>query len=247
MAAPITKTELEERVLENLGAPVIQVNIAPIQLSNAVDDAVEFWSEFHVDGQDNTYLKVKLTQDDLDNGYIELPESVFAVLDIIDAGYRSSTWMSYEYALMKDTVMNVTMSGGSGSGGLSSLVIAKSYLEDVKSVFTPEPVFDFSFHKHRLHILDLSKHSVDDILILEVMGYIYKDSYNVWGDRSLRRLATAYAKKIWGMNLKKFSGVTLPSGTTLNGDAIYSDASQEIQEMEEYIEGQQGPVGIVLG
>ena len=37
----------------------------------------------------------------------------------------------------------------------------------------------------------------------------------------------------WGNNLKKFSGVQLPGGVTLNGKAIYDEAMEEISHLEE--------------
>ena len=83
-------------------------------------------------------------------------------------------------------------------------------------------------------------------MLVEVMGFLYKSSYNIWGDEALRKLATAYAKKYWGMNLKKFSGVSLPGGTLLNGDAIYNDALLDIEKYENYIFSLQEPLGIVI-
>ena len=65
---PTTRAEFEQRILNDLGEPVIKVNLAPIQLENAVDDAIAYWSEFHVDAQERTLIKHTITQDDLDNG-----------------------------------------------------------------------------------------------------------------------------------------------------------------------------------
>ena len=36
-----------------------------------------------------------------------------------------------------------------------------------------------------------------------------------------------------GENLKKFSGIQMPGGVTLNGDQIYQEAVAEIQQIEE--------------
>jgi hypothetical protein len=248
MASPETKEELKTRVLEMLGEPVIKINIADAQLTNAVDDAVEYWSEFHVDGQDRSYLKVTVSDDDVTNGYLTLPDSVFAVLDVIDP-VRSigANWMSYEFNMMRDSVYAMTSPSGYDSMPLATMVIAKSYIQELRNNLNPKSEFDYRYYKGRLNIIGFGKRKAGDTLIVEVMGYLYKDSFNVWGDRSLRKLAAAYAKKTWGANLKKFSGVTLPSGLTLNGDAIYSDALQEIEQAEEYILSQTEPLGIIIG
>jgi hypothetical protein len=37
----------------------------------------------------------------------------------------------------------------------------------------------------------------------------------------------------WGNNLKKFAGVQLPGGVTLNGKEIYDEAMEELAKLEE--------------
>ena len=58
---------------------------------------------------------------------------------------------------------------------------------------------------------------------------------DLWNDRFLKRLATAKIKQQWGNNLKKFEGIQMPGGVTLNGQKIYDEATLEIKEMEEEI------------
>ena len=58
---------------------------------------------------------------------------------------------------------------------------------------------------------------------------------DVWNDRFLRKYTTALIKRQWGANLKKFAGIQMPGGVTLNGQVIYDEAIQEIEKMEEEI------------
>ena len=58
---------------------------------------------------------------------------------------------------------------------------------------------------------------------------------DVWNDRFLKKYTTALIKRQWGANLKKFAGIQMPGGVTLNGQVIYDDAVQEIEKMEEEI------------
>ena len=58
---------------------------------------------------------------------------------------------------------------------------------------------------------------------------------DIWDDRFLKKYATALIKKQWGSNLKKFGGIQMPGGVTLNGKEIYDEASEEIKEIEEDI------------
>jgi len=56
---------------------------------------------------------------------------------------------------------------------------------------------------------------------------------DVWGDRFLKKYAYALIKMQWGNNLKKFAGVQLPGGVTLNGKEIYDEAMEELAKLEE--------------
>jgi hypothetical protein len=58
---------------------------------------------------------------------------------------------------------------------------------------------------------------------------------DVWNDRFLKKYTTALIKRQWGANLKKFGGIQMPGGVTLNGQQIYDEAIIEIKEMEEEI------------
>jgi hypothetical protein len=58
---------------------------------------------------------------------------------------------------------------------------------------------------------------------------------DVWNDRFLKKYDTALIKRQWGSNLKKFAGIQMPGGVTLNGQVIYDEAITEIDKMEEEI------------
>ena len=55
----------------------------------------------------------------------------------------------------------------------------------------------------------------------------------VWDDMFLKKYTTALIKRQWGENMKKFGGIQLPGGVTLNGDQIFQEAVQEIAQIEE--------------
>jgi hypothetical protein len=56
---------------------------------------------------------------------------------------------------------------------------------------------------------------------------------DVWNDRVLKELGTAYIKRQWGMNMKKFGNVQMPGGVVLNGQIIYDEAEAEIKAMKD--------------
>ena len=55
----------------------------------------------------------------------------------------------------------------------------------------------------------------------------------IFKQRLLKDYLTAQLKKQWGQNLIKFEGVQLPGGVSINGRALYDDAVQELERIEE--------------
>ena len=64
MANPTTRETLKQYCLRNLGKPVIEINISDDQAEDRIDEAVQFFSQYHYDGIRRTYLKYKLTSAD---------------------------------------------------------------------------------------------------------------------------------------------------------------------------------------
>ena len=56
-----SRTDLQEYCLRRLGAPVIEINVDEQQVSDRVDDALQFWNEYHFDGTEKTYVKHEVT------------------------------------------------------------------------------------------------------------------------------------------------------------------------------------------
>ena len=68
MAKPASRSELIDYCKRQLGAPVLEINVADEQLDDLVDDALQLFQERDYDGSTNTFLKYKITQADIDRG-----------------------------------------------------------------------------------------------------------------------------------------------------------------------------------
>ncbi len=68
MAKPNTKQGLIDYCLRQLGAPVLEINVADEQIDDLLDDTIQYFNERHYDGVEKMYLKYKITQDDIDRG-----------------------------------------------------------------------------------------------------------------------------------------------------------------------------------
>ena len=68
MSKPSSRSELVNYCKRQLGAPVLEINVAEETLEDLADDALQYYHERHFDGVVQTYLKYKITQDDIDRG-----------------------------------------------------------------------------------------------------------------------------------------------------------------------------------
>ena len=68
MAQPASRSQLKDYCLRQLGAPVLEINVADEQVDDIIDDALQYFHERHFDGVLRTYLKYEVTQNDIDRG-----------------------------------------------------------------------------------------------------------------------------------------------------------------------------------
>ena len=79
MAIVSSRQGLIDYCLRRLGQPVVEINIDEDQLEERVDDALEFFQEYHFDGVEKVFLKHIITQDNITNEYIEMGNPVTPV------------------------------------------------------------------------------------------------------------------------------------------------------------------------
>lgn len=243
MAKPSTRQLLIDYCLRALGAPVIEINVDEDQLEDRVDEAIQFYQEYHGDAVTRNLRKHQITQTDIDNGYIELPSnflSVNNVMDINSSGAHSGMF-SVDYQLHLNDIFDL---GGPYGGGLVNYEMTKQYMSliqrNINGVFEK---IEWSRHKNRVTFF--SKNSFQSPSGLSVGDYLIFDGYEmvdptqfgeVYNDMFLKKYLTALIKRQWGLNLIKFDGMQLPGGVTLNGRQIFDDAKEEIDKLEEEVQ-----------
>ena len=104
-----SKTLLKDYCLRRLGHPVIEINVDEEQCDDRVDDALQFFGEYHFDGVEKVFLKHTLTQDDIDNEYIGMDDpaspvggpviSVVRVLPLPDFNAFQTGFFNEEFQL----------------------------------------------------------------------------------------------------------------------------------------------------
>ncbi len=89
MATPNTKDTLKEYCLRALGKPVIEVNVDPDQCDDRIDEALQYFAEYHMDGVERVYLKHMMTAAQITRGQTN---STTAVTDTVDNTGGAHDW-----------------------------------------------------------------------------------------------------------------------------------------------------------
>ena len=66
MAIPTSRTTFKEYCLRNLGKGVIDINVSDDQAEDRIDEALQYFAQYHYDGVEKMYLKYQITQADVD-------------------------------------------------------------------------------------------------------------------------------------------------------------------------------------
>ena len=97
MAQPSSRQDLINYCKRKLGAPVLEINVADEQVDDLVDDALQYFHERHFDGVVQTYLKYKITQDDIDRGRSKGNSTNIGIsTDVVSHSVGNSTEFSFE-------------------------------------------------------------------------------------------------------------------------------------------------------
>ena len=112
MAQPSTRGELIDYCKRQLGAPVLEINVADEQIEDIVDDAVQFFQERHFDGVYQSYRKYKITQADIDRGKAKTTGVGISTTTVDSTIVGTATTFTYEensnYLEVPPEVLGVT-------------------------------------------------------------------------------------------------------------------------------------------
>lgn len=232
-----SKDQLIEWCKRKLGDPVIEINVDDDQVSDRVDEAVEYWREYHSDATYRGYISHQVTSADVSNGYIQIGMNVLHVTKLFKTNENLITRNMFDikYQMMLNDITDMY----TFIGDLAYYEQIQQYLSllDMKLAGTPQ--VDFVRRMGRLYIHgDFVDGDIKegDYLVYEAYTYIDETAHTaLWDDLWLKEYATALIKQQWGSNLSKFEGMQLPGGVQLNGRQIFEDATNEINVLRERI------------
>lgn len=302
MSNPRTRSEFIDYCLRKLGFPVIEINVDEDQCQDRVDEALQYWQDYHFDGVEKAYLKHQITAEDIERRWLYVPDVIIGILGIFpfDNSNASVNMFDMRYQLRLNDLYDFT------SVSYVPYELTMQHLRTLNLLFSGMPQIRFNRHMNRLQ-LDINWTSdvrVGSWVVIECYRALAPDNFSitgtisttagantivgtgtifdqelssgdeitldgqlvrisaisspntaslntnmantgsglsaiktgvsdVWNDRFLKAYATALIKKQWGSNLKKFKGIQMPGGVSLDGQTIYDEADQEIRKLEE--------------
>tara|TARA_B100001059_G_scaffold160374_1_gene159906 strand:+ start:614 stop:1429 length:816 start_codon:yes stop_codon:yes gene_type:complete len=259
MAIPTTKSTFKEYCLRSLGKGVIDINVSDDQTDDRIDEALQYFAQYHYDGIEKVYLKHQITQADVDRaasnetttatdsvdssitasfsegkGFIPMPSAVVSVIQIFPFDdIATNNMFDIRYQLRLNDLYDFS------STSVMHYQMTMEHLDFLSHILVGEKPIRFNQHQNRLYIdMDFANDiDVGQFIIIECYRKIDPATYtDIFDDIYLKRYATALIKRQWGANLSKFSGVAMLGGVTMNGETIYSQAQEELEKLEEQIQ-----------
>ena len=207
MAQPSSRGELIDYCKRQLGAPVLEINVADEQIEDIIDDAVQFFQERHFDGVYQSYRKYAITQADIDRGQGKTSGVGLSTTTVDATIVGTAVTFTYEensnYLQVPPEVIGVTkifhFDGSNtitnnmfsvkyqlflndiyywGATELLSYAMVKTYLEDINFLLTTEKQIRFNKRQDRLYLdIDWGSVSVGDYLIIDCFTLLDPSSY----------------------------------------------------------------------
>lgn len=227
---PTSRAEFTEYCLRKLGKPVIEINVDEDQISDRIDEALRYYWDYHFDGSEKTYYKKIISQEDINNRYIMMPDNIIGVVNIFDLGSALglNNLFNIRYQIALNDLYTLT------SVSMVPYYMAMNHVQFLEQMLVGKQPLRYNRHINKLYI-DMSWDQVaaGNYIVVEAYQVVDPDLYTkAWADRWLARYASCLIKQQWGQNLKKFDGMKMPGGLTFNGQKIYDEATQERAELE---------------
>lgn len=232
---PNSRVTLVQYALRKLGAPVISINIDDDQVDDRIDDALNMFTEYHIDATNKAYVAMNVTSNVLANQCFMMDPSIinvtriFPILGTVSGsnGPQNFNIFDLNYQLRLNELYDFT------SADYVYFELAQQHIRTLELLFIGEPPIRFNRYDGRLFIDGLKQLAIPGSLVIaECYQILPENNLLFWNDVWLKAYATCLIKKQWGENLKKFGEVPLVGGVKLNGQQIWNEADIEQDKLE---------------
>ena len=187
-----------------------------------------------------------ITLREYDKRYLEISELVYGitrVLPFTDAS-SSKNIFDLQYQLRLNDLYDLT------STSLIYYKTVMSHLALLDLELNGHQIYRFNRMQGKL-FLDINwaaDIALGDFIVVECYRALDPAEYSrVWSEPWLKHYVTALFKRQWGINLKKFAGLTLPGGVTLDGQTLFDEAKTEIEDLEQELMNKSAPLDFFMG
>ena len=255
MASPSTRATLKQYCLRNLGKPVIDINVDDDQVEDRIDEALQYFAQYHTDGVERMYLKYLVTAADVTrmttdssesvtedsvttawktgNNFLVVPTTVISVINVFPLSDRANLNMfDVRYQLRLNDLYDFS------STSIVHYEMTMKHLDFLDHILVGEKPMRFNQLSNRLYIDQDWSNDItpDEYIIIECYRKLDPTSHSdIFDDLYLKRYTTTLIKRQWGQNLSKFAGTAMLGGVTLKGEEIFSTALSEQEKLEEEI------------
>ena len=165
MAQPTTRQQFIDYCKRRLGFPVIDINVDDDQISDRVDDALQFFEDYHFDGVEKMYMKHQITQADIDRRWIYCPDAVTYVVGMFpfDDSNASINMFDLRYQLRLHDLYDFT------SVSYVSYEITMQHIRTLNLLFSGTPQIRFNRKQNKIFLdIDWSRDvSVGDYVVID--------------------------------------------------------------------------------
>lgn len=181
-----------------------------------------------------------------DKRYIDIPDLVYGITRVLPFTEASSSKNIFDlqYQLRLNDLYDLT------STSLIYYKTVMSHLALLDLELNGHPLYRFNRMQGKL-FLDINWESdvtIGDFIVVECYRALDPAEYSrLWNDPWLKHYVTALFKRQWGTNLKKFAGLTLPGGVTLDGQGLFDEAKSEIEDLEQELMNKSAPLDFFMG
>ena len=167
MAQPATRQQFIDYCKRRLGFPVIDINVDDDQVNDRIDDALQFFEDYHFDGVEKIYMKHRITQEDINRRWIYVPDAVIFITGVFpfDDSNSSINMFDLRYQLRLHDLYDFT------SVSYVSYEITMQHIRTLNLLFSGTPQFRFNRHQNKLFL------DIDWTRDLQVGEYVIVECY----------------------------------------------------------------------
>lgn len=238
----MTKSDLRQAILTRLGAPVINIELAPEQMDLYIKDTVDKFIEVHYDGLDEGVVFLNITAGTAE---YDLPGNIHSVMEIMSPA-SSSSISPGDPLLIQPFLVGDTYSQTGQFSFLDFELWNQNFAQwQSYSKQGKQTMFQYNSTTGKLKLFVEPTSDKTIALKVHAAPSTFEDIY---GNSWVQKYATALCQIAWAQNISKYEGATLPGGVSLNYAQILAEGKEakELLETELY-ERYQEPIDFFFG